>query len=255
MVAKKADLGLNFKSKSKSKPASKGTAKKSTVPKSKTLSDMERLRQRYEELQASNYRSDFIKLENGDNVLRLLPQAGNAIDFYKESNQHFIQTINQSYNCLSDIGQTCPFCELEEALRNAGCNKTANIIQRSSRFTMNAVRDGNVGILQLGQGIMRKILEAMLDDKIGIITDLNKGRDICIKRSEKNKKVTYSLVTYDRSKASFKGEPLEDLSRLIKYQSQEDLEEALAEMLPDLKKKASFEIAEKGGNPKKDLPF
>lgn len=172
-----------------------------------------------------NASEKFLKLENGDQVLRIMPPWKKGALFSKSFFVHFSLGRLTKYGleaewnaeaCLDDgAGGVCPICALSVRARSAGERlltsagtedegqeliDLANKIRRKTQFVMNVVditNDPNsVRVLQCGKKLHDQI-KAFFTRK-GNISHPEKGYDIVVTKSEVGGFPNYSASLDDR---------------------------------------------------------
>ena len=150
---------------------------------------------------------DFITLEQGKNLIRLLPGHPNMDGFYVEAFQHHRRLGQTSISIVcpnkgdEDAGN-CPICELLEPLRKSKDKKKKDMYydcRAKSRYYANAINradeEPKVQILAFGQTILQQVLEAVVDEEeFGDILDPIEGRDLMIKRNGEKLDTTYTVT-------------------------------------------------------------
>tara|TARA_Y100000034_G_scaffold130671_1_gene189649 strand:+ start:574 stop:1311 length:738 start_codon:yes stop_codon:yes gene_type:complete len=135
----------------------------------------------------ADFLSNFIQLQDGTNVIRLLPGKDEETMFYAETKIHRVpheDGTTRNVHCRKIHGEPCPLCDAYYALwKEPHKNEDlARQIKPRARYYMNAVdrESGEVKILSIGVILFKKIIAAMLDEDFGDITDLAKGHDFKI---------------------------------------------------------------------------
>ena len=206
--------------------------------------DLEMLRQKHAELSAgpsgenSDFLSKFFKLNEGTNVLRILPSKDDDNVFYAETKIHRVPTgegRDRNIHCRKMQGEACPVCDAYFALWNEPHKNEdlARKIKPRDRYYLNVVdrETDEVKILSIGVILFKKIIAAMLDKDYGDITDLETGHDFKI-----IKVMEGQWPRYDQSAPRPKSDPawtpaqiaawmdsLHDIHSLVKLEDYDEL--------------------------------
>lgn len=224
--------------------------------------DLDALRRKHAELNggpaAGNSNSDFLnkfyQIPEGSNAVRILPGKDEDHEFYAETKIHRItgsdgQTRN--YHCRKVHGEACPICDLYYGLWKTGKQEDEDLarkIKPRARYYMNILdrNSDDVKILSVGVILFKKIINAMLDEDFGDITDVTKGHDFKI---VKEMEAGSPWPKYDQSQPRPKSSPLgtsqevdsimgslHDIHSLVKLEDYEDCKKVVAQLtgLPDL---------------------
>ena len=210
--------------------------------------NLEALRKKHEELlkKTSNNSQDFLEnfmqINEGDNIIRILPGPSENEQFYAETAVHRIpisqkgdQTKN--FHCPKVIGDPSPICEVYYGLWKTGRSEDealARKIKPRSRYYLNVFDRTNesVKILSIGTIIFQKLINTILDEDYGDITDPKTGHDFKIV-----KYIEGEWPKYDQSAPRPKPSPLaktdnaiagimeglHDIYSLVKYEDNETL--------------------------------
>tara|TARA_Y100000310_G_scaffold242901_1_gene247152 strand:+ start:217 stop:975 length:759 start_codon:yes stop_codon:yes gene_type:complete len=175
--------------------------------------DLDALRKKHQELEnkggGTNYMDSFYQIPEGVSYVRLLPPKDEETGlFYAETKIHRIELPGdekRNVHCRKIHNEPCPLCDAYYELWNVSkANKEdwktgdyaqkARSIKPRSRFYMNVVdrNEGGVKIFSVGEILFKKIVNIMLDEDIGDITDLKTGRDFKIVRNRKGEWPDYS---------------------------------------------------------------
>ena len=223
--------------------------------------NLDELRRKHEELSGGakansnqSFLDTFLRLEEGTNLIRILPWKDEEKQFYAETKIHRIESSNGSirnYHCRKIHNEECPLCDTYYALWNKStaqddefANKARQIKPRE-RYYMNVVARSDSGeqgvkILSVGQMIFKKIISTILDEDFGDITDLQSGHDYKIV-----KVMDGQWPRYDQSQPRPKPEPagsdkriaewmdsLHDVHGLVKLEEYTEVKEASEMVLP-----------------------
>ena len=215
--------------------------------------DLDALRKKHEQLSNSGKKSDdfinnFVKLEDGDNLLRILPPKEDDQEFYAETKIHRVPTGEEdnvrNFHCRRVQDEACPLCDIYFALWRTGRKEDealARVIKPRSRYYMNVIdrASGEVKILSVGVILFKKITGAILDPDYGDITDLKTGHDFKI-----HKEMEGGWPKYDQSaprpKSTPTGKPkevaealdtLHDIYALVKHEEYDTIKEAASGLM------------------------
>ena len=223
--------------------------------------DLEAIRQKHEEIAKGPGGGgdfsieNFLQLQEGSNVVRILPGKDEDTEFYAETKIHRISfpssqdglTVGKIRNvhCRQVHGEKCPICELYYGLWKTGVQEDEELARRikgRARYYLNAVeRDtGKVKILSIGIMIFQKLLNTILDEDYGDITDLKTGHDFKIVKI-----MDGQFPKYDQSQARPKPteagskaevaewmDTLHDVQALVKREDYEDVLKVAEEITP-----------------------
>lgn len=185
--------------------------------------------------------ANFAKLENGKNIVRVLPPKGERDSFYEEGYMHFslgddgrqVATCPKTF----DKNAHCPICEYVDELRlskNKSDKELADKISSRRRIYINALmrddEEETPKVLPIGVTILKGILEAICDPDYGDITDPEDGRDITINRKGQGLNTEYSVlpkpntsVVSDEYTIDELEEEMADLDKLFKEVDEDQL--------------------------------
>jgi hypothetical protein len=153
---------------------------------------------RKKELEEKKQRAEeplFLRLEEGDNVLRFLP-LGDL--FYKEVYRHRVK--GKFYVCPKtfDVNNECPICEVVHTLREEGNVSEANELSAFGRFysvVVKKVPNGEqIGIISYGNSIWSMLASLAVDSEWGDFTDQKNGYAINIKRIGTGLETQYQVL-------------------------------------------------------------
>ena len=175
--------------------------------------DFDKIRAEFEKLQASekgggggDFINNFYQIPEGDSTVRILPRNEGWDDhkqFYAETKIHRVPIGNgqtKNVHCLKTHDEPCPLCDAYYALWKAPYNNEdlARQIKPRARYYMNVVdrqdEDSPVKILSVGIILFKKIINTILDEDFGDITDVETGRDFRL-----NKVMEGPWPKYDQS--------------------------------------------------------
>lgn len=190
----------------------------------------------------------FAKLQQGKNVIRILPPKVDGGSFFSEGYVHFGlgPEGKNMVTCLKTFGdrERCPVCEYVEKLqksRDKNDQKLADRIKRKKRVYINIIsRDDDSEndepkVLPIGVTVLKALLDIVCDLDFGDVTDFKEGRDITIKRTGQLLNTEYSVlpkpttsVATEMYSAEELEEKLADLDSLFKRLSIEELQDMIA---------------------------
>jgi len=194
--------------------------------------DLEALRAKHAELTQSStgarsdFLSNFIQLNEGTNLVRILPGKDDDTLFYAETKIHRIPNGEgqiKNVHCRKMQGEKCPLCDAYYALWkrvNEGHKEyetLARQIKPRARYYMNVLdRDSReVKILSIGVILFKKVVAAMLDEDFGDITDPVEGHDFKIVKIMEGQ-----WPKYDQSQPRPKSEKLGTPKEVATYMEQ-----------------------------------
>jgi len=233
--------------------------------------DLEAIRRKHEEISSgpgggdSSFLDKFIQLQEGNNVVRILPGKDEETQFYAETKIHRIQGEDGKFrnvHCRKIHGEQCPLCNLYYSLWKTGVKEDEDLarkIKPRSRYYMNVIdrETSKVKILSIGIMIFQKLLNTILDEDYGDITDLKTGHDFKI-----IKVMEGQFPKYDQSQARPKPseagskadmaewmDSLHDVHGLVKKEEYDDVAKISDEITPpSLSAKAYKETPSKEGS-------
>lgn len=226
--------------------------------------DLDALRAKHTELTkaagtGSDFLNNFYQLQEGTNVVRVLPPASEEGEFYAETKIHRVPDNDgniRNYHCLRHQGENCPLCDTYFALwktKRKADEDTARQIKPRSRYYLNVLdrESKEVKILSIGVILFQKIIGAMLDEDYGDITDLENGHDFKI-----IKIMDGGWPKYDQSQPRPKPSPtgsskevadymdnLHDISALVKKEDYADLKKVAECVMPTIQGSSAPEDA------------
>jgi len=218
--------------------------------------DLEKLRQKHAELtrtgtgSSSDFLNNFFQVQEGTNVVRILPSPNDEAEFYAETKIHRITTDDgqvRNFHCRRVHGEDCPLCTAYFGLWKTGSKDdeaTARQIKPRNRYYMNIVNReaGEVKILSIGIMLFQKMIGAMLDEDYGDITDLTEGHDFKIIKTMEGQWPKYDQSA-PRPKSSPAGsdaetaawmDSLHDIHGLVKLEDYEEVKQIADSILPEL---------------------
>lgn len=217
--------------------------------------DLEAIRRKHEEISSgpggggdSSFLDNFIQLQEGSNVVRILPGKDEDTQFYAETKIHRIMNADskiRNVHCRKIHGEKCTLCDLYFGLWKTGVKDDETLarqIKGRSRYYMNVVdrETGKVKILSIGIMIFQKLLNTILDEDYGDITDLKTGHDFKIIKVMEGQfpKYDQSQARPKPSEAGSKAEmaewmdSLHDVHGLVKLEEYEDVLAVSEEITP-----------------------
>ena len=228
--------------------------------------DLEALRAKHAELTnpgggGADWTEKYVQLQEGENVVRILPpteeQAEQGKQFYAETAIHRIPKEltkdgkPKNFHCRKIHNEPCALCDAYYELwakhnslglpqnEQSEFSKAAKAIKPRNRYYMNVIDRGandKVKILSVGIKVFTKIIDTMIDEDYGDISDLETGHDFKV---VKKQIPGQAWPAYDQSgprpkptkaMASKKGisevmESMHDLSELVRLESAEEARE------------------------------
>jgi len=189
----------------------------------------------------------FLKIEEGTNVVRLLPPKEEDQDFYAMTKLHRIPMQDgmvKNIHCRQVHGEQCPICNLYYSLwKEPTKDETlARQIKGRDRYYMNVLdrESGAVKILSIGIILFKKIIAAMVDPDYGDITDPEGGHDFKIVKIMEGQWPKYDQSA-PRPKSTPAGsgkevaewmESLHDIQSLVKLEDYEELKQIAESINP-----------------------
>ena len=215
--------------------------------------DLEAIRRKHEAISAgpggdTSFLDKFLQLQEGSNVVRILPGKDEETQFYAETKIHRIMNEDnkaRNVHCRKVHGEKCTLCDLYFSLWKTGVKDDESLarqIKGRSRYYMNVIdrESGEVKILSVGIMIFQKLLNTILDEDYGDITDLKEGHDFKIIKIMEG-----VFPKYDQSQARPKASPagtkaeiaswmdsLHDIHALVKKEEYEDVAKITDEITP-----------------------
>jgi hypothetical protein len=198
----------------------------------------------------------FYKPKDEEQKVRILPNPEPDSMFFYESAYHVLG--DTFYQCISYTGKKCPICQKarkfyngtdEEKKQAEGIRATRqyyyNVIVRGDETTKqeedgNTVEIPKIRVMQCGNQIHEKVINAMLSDEIGDITDVEKGFDLIVRVGKKGKWPDYknsevsrksTPLFEDKAKVDYCLKHFKNPATLVKYPEATELERALEEYL------------------------
>ena len=147
--------------------------------------------------------SGFLRLEEGRNQVRILPEVGEMEWFFQPVGTHHFPDNTRVYcPAFTSEGELeCPVCEFVQELYDAGDKASkalAGNIRVRRRFWMNVIGRANEGagplILTAGVTIFGAIKQIIADPDYGVIYDVEDGVDIKIIREGQGLQTEYEVI-------------------------------------------------------------
>ena len=213
--------------------------------------DLEKIKQMHEQLSGQgtggDFTNNFVQLQEGTTVLRVLPPKEDDQDFFAMTKIHRIPLADgatKNIHCRKVHDETCPICNLYFSLwKEPTKDETlARQIKGRDRYYMNVVEreTGNVKILSVGIILFKKMIAAMCDPDYGDITDPESGHDFKIIKIMEGQWPKYDQSA-PRPKSSPAGskqevaawmDSLHDIQSLVKVEDYEELKQIAESINP-----------------------
>lgn len=173
--------------------------------------DFDKIREEYARLNGQNKQqdegqSDFLKLEDGETVVRLLPGKDDETLFYASTALHYVPQADgksKVYTCNKVHGEPCPICDAYYA---AWKMVDAGVIERDQARSLKPTKtyyynvmdreSGEVKILRVGIKLHTKVIETIMDEDYGDVTDLETGHDFKIIKAKEGPWTNYDKSTF-----------------------------------------------------------
>jgi len=191
----------------------------------------------------------FVTLKDGDTKVRILAPKSDDDLLYFEFATHYLDST--SYTCPNvTYKKPCPLCEFAKKLfstKNEADKQIALDVRAKKRYFFNCIvrgeEDKGVRVLAIGVKLYTKIMEALVNEEIGDITDPKNGFDLIIKRKQIGGYANYDSSDFAR-KPSLLSDNIEEIKNW--YAERFILEEQISSCLSydDLK-----QVMETGGAP------
>ncbi len=146
--------------------------------------------------------TDYLKLKQGRNLLRILPGVGEMGDFFwQEVGKHFIPD-GPVFACPNfTLGDPCPICEFVQELYQAGDNASkalASKVRMKRQFWMNVIERDNEDkgpqVYTPGVMVFNPIKGYVSDPDYGdLLFDEEEGLDVVVSRTGVGMKTTYQV--------------------------------------------------------------
>jgi hypothetical protein len=216
--------------------------------------DLEAIRRKHAEISNpsqggdSSFLDNFLQIQEGNNVVRILPGKDEDTPFYAETKIHRVTANDnkiRNVHCRKIHGEKCPLCDLYFSLWKTGVTDDETLarqIKPRSRYYMNVVdrESAKVKILSVGIMLFQKILNTILDEDYGDITDLSVGHDFKIIKIMEGQWPKYDQ-SQPRPKSSEAGksseiaewmDSLHDVHGLVKLEEYDDVVNIVDEITP-----------------------
>ena len=150
---------------------------------------------------------EYISLETGKNVVRLLPGHPNMSDFYAEVFYHKRQMGQKTVSVVcpnngDEDNGNCPICAQLEPMRRSKDKKKKELYyswRAKPRYFANAVDRADeaptIKVLAFGTTILKQVLELIVDpEEFGDVLDPREGCDIIIKKTGQKLDTEYTVT-------------------------------------------------------------
>jgi len=151
--------------------------------------------------------SGFMRLEQGLNQVRILPEVGDMGFFFQAVGTHYIDDKRRVYcpRFTSEGELDCPICELVDELYQAGdaaSRALAKKLRVRRHFWMNVINRANEDagplILTAGTTIFSPISSLINDPEYGFVMEIDDGTDVKIKRAGQGLETKYEVIAARR---------------------------------------------------------
>ena len=231
--------------------------------------NLDKLREKHLEMNKSgiqrNFMDSFLALKEGSQYIRILPWRDEDKEFYAETKIHRVKLADvnpKNFHCRKIHGEKCPLCDLYYSLWKTGVKDDEDLarkIKPRARYYMNVIdrETGKVKILSVGIMLFQKILNTILDEDYGDITDVKNGHDFKIIKIMEGQfpKYDQSQARPKPSEAGSKAEvaewmdSLHDVHGLVKLEEYDDVVNITEEITPpSMKAKAYSDTPVTGGS-------
>ena len=174
--------------------------KKKVAPRDDRLT---RLRAKLQEVDTGGGASGYMTLEEGRNIIRILPEVKEMEYFFQTVGRHYMPNKKNFYcsHFTSEGELECPICELVNELYRAGDKASkalAGQIRVRKQYWMNVIDRSNEArgplIFTPGVTIFNSIVAMVSDPDWGDITDVDEGVDLIITRTGKKLDTSYEVM-------------------------------------------------------------
>ncbi len=159
---------------------------------------------------------NYLRLEDGKNVIRVLPVVTTQGDFFFETRTHFRAGPNedQTCKCPTAVNKKCAICKAAKAEKD---KKAAKKLWPKTQYAMIVLQVyptkdlKNPKILEVGTKVFKGILGYYTDaDEYGNIMELDGGRDIVVTKSGKGMNTDYEVSLRETDKSIVVSDKLMD---------------------------------------------
>jgi len=190
--------------------------------------------------------SNFLKLKEGRNELRLLPVTETALSEYGRKEPfveiwvHFLPSSNKSIVCLKNMGKsgTCEVCRTLKRVTDRIDEEELNGMKAKKRYRCNVwnIDTQSFAIWEPGWTVVRDI--SKIFNEWGDITDVEDGRSLIVNREGTGRFTKYSVSVGRNTGALpdvafnwFENNEVTELEDTINYPSADDMRDAREELL------------------------
>jgi len=190
--------------------------------------------------------SNFLKLKEGRNELRLLPVTETALSEYGRKEPfveiwvHFLPSSNKSIACLKNMGKagSCEVCRTLKRITDRIDEDELNGMKAKKRYRCNVwnIDTQSFAIWEPGWTVVRDI--SKIFNEWGDITDVEDGRSLIVNREGTGRFTKYSVSVGRNTGALpdvafdwFENNEVTELEETINYPSADDLRDAKEELL------------------------
>ena len=154
--------------------------------------DLEKLKKYKEKLEEEKAKRKeeaglFMKLQEGDNVVRILPLGDT---FFKEVYQHRVG--KKIVTCPKTFGKDCPICEMAKELEAKGVKH--NLSPRVRYYSVVVHKDDGIKVLGYGVSILNGLMDLLFDAEWGDFTSRENGYAVNIKRTGTGLDTEYNVM-------------------------------------------------------------
>jgi hypothetical protein len=168
--------------------------------------NLAKLRDKISRVDVSTGSSGFMRIQDGRNIIRILPQVGKMEYFFQTVGRHMIPPDGKKFfycpKFTSEGEKDCPICEYVEELYKTGdkVNKAlASELRVKRMFWMNVIDRANEKsgpqIYTPGVTVFGAVSSLIGDPDYGDIFDLEDGIDLIIEKSGKGLDTEYQVKT------------------------------------------------------------
>jgi hypothetical protein len=173
--------------------------------------DFDKIRQEYARLNGEKQESDsgsgkFLRIQDGETTVRILPGKDDDTLFYAATALHYVPQAegkSKVYTCNKVHGGRCPLCDAYYAawkMVDAGEieRDQARKLKPTKTYYYNVYdrESGEVKVLRVGIKLHTKVIETIMDDDYGDVTDLESGHDFKIVKAKDGPWTNYDKSSF-----------------------------------------------------------